>query len=76
MGIYILEVNALRHLSAPILSYPKHRTWLTLLLQFEPHKLLPAYSGSGSQGIPRTFLNIQKVSRSSIPAVIKGRGSI
>lgn len=59
MVIYTLEVNALRCLSAPILSYPKHRAWLTLLLKVEPHKLLPAHLERGSQGIPRTSLNVQ-----------------
>lgn len=60
MGIYILEVNALRHLSAPVLSYPKYRAWLTLLLQDDPHWLLTAYSEGGFQGISRTSPNIQK----------------
>lgn len=60
MGTCILEVNALRLLSAPILSYPKYRAWLTLLLQDELHWLLTAYSEGGSQGITRTSPNIQK----------------
>lgn len=65
MGIYILEVNALSRLSAPILCYPKHRAWLTLLLDVEPHRLLPACSEGDSQEILKTSLNIQKVSRSN-----------
>lgn len=76
VGIYVLEVSALSCLGTRMLSCPKHRAWLTLLLQVEPCRLPPAYSEGGSQEMPRNSLNVQDMSRSSIPPVIKGTGWI